>query len=120
MDRWNCEREVRECIEYDHLCTQFNREDVDEMVELITDVLCTTRPTVRIGGEDIPTEQARNRFQRLDCGHMEYVFDCLRRNTTQVRNIRAYLLTALYNAPVTINNYYQAAVQHDFSYPQRE
>lgn len=49
-----------------------------------------------------------------------YVFDCLRRNTTQVRNIRAYLLTALYNAPVTINNYYQAAVQHDFSYPQRE
>ena len=56
----------------------------------------------------------------LDCGHMEYVFDCLRRNTTQVRNIRAYLLTALYNAPVTINNYYQAAVQHDFSYPQRE
>ncbi|HJF01809.1 MAG TPA: DUF6017 domain-containing protein [Flavonifractor plautii] len=120
MDRWNCEREVRECIEYDHLCTQFNREDVDEMVELIMDVLCTTRPTVRIGGEDIPTEQARDRFQRLDCGHMEYVFDCLRRNTTQVRNIRAYLLTALYNAPVTINNYYQAAVQHDFSYPQRE
>ena len=120
MDRWNCEREVKACIEYDHLCTQFNREDVDEMVELITDVLCTARPTVRIGGEDIPTEQARERFQRLDCGHMEYVFDCLQRNTTQVRNIRAYLLTTLYNAPVTINSYYQAAVQHDFSYPQRE
>lgn len=95
MDRWNCEREVKACIEYGHLCTQFNREDVDEMVELITDVLCTTRPTIRIGGEDIPAEQARERFQRLDCGHLEYVFDCLRRNTTQVRNIRAYLLTAL-------------------------
>ena len=120
IDRWNCEREVRESIEYAHLCTQFNQEDVDEMVELITDVLCTTRPTIRIGGEDIPTEQARDRFQRLDCGHMEYVFDCLRRNTTQIRNIRAYLLTTLYNAPVTISNYYQASVQHDFSHPLLE
>ena len=120
IDRWNCEREVRESIEYAHLCTHFNQEDVDEMVELITDVLCTTRPTIRIGGEDIPTEQARDRFQRLDCGHMEYVFDCLRRNTTQIRNIRAYLLTALYNAPVTISNYYQASVQHDFSHPLLE
>ena len=117
IDRWNCEREVRESIEYAHLCTEFNQEDVDEMVELITDILCTTRPTVRIGSENIPAEQVKDRLQRLDCGHMEYVFDCLRRNTTQVRNIRAYLLTALYNAPVTINSYYQAAVQHDFSHP---
>lgn len=53
-------------------------------------------------------------FYKLDSGHLEYVFDCLRNNTTQIRNIRAYLLTALYNAPTTINNYYQAAVQHDF------
>ena len=120
MDRWNCEREVKECIEYAHLCAQFNREDVDEMVELITDVLCTTRPTVRIGGEDIPTEQVKGRLQMLDNGHLEYVFDCMRRNTTEIRNIRAYLLTALYNAPVTMSPYYQAAVQHDFSYPQRE
>ena len=120
IDRWNCEREVRESIEYAHLCTEFNREDVDEMVELITDVLCTARPTVRIGGENIPAEQVKDRLQRLDCGHMEYIFDCLRRNTTQVRNIRAYLLTALYNAPVTINSYYQAAVQHDFSHPLLE
>ena len=44
----------------------------------------------------------------------QYVFDCLRKNTTEIRNIRAYLLTALYNAPATISNYYQAAVQHDF------
>ena len=64
------------------------------------DVLCTTPATVRIGGEDIPADQVQDRFYRLDNGHLEYVFDCPRGNTTQVRNIRAYLLTALYNAPM--------------------
>lgn len=114
MDRFDCRREVDEAIGYDSLCSQFNRDDVDEIAELITDVLCTTRPTLRIGGEELPTAQVQDRFYKLDSGHLEYVFDCLRNNTTQIRNIRAYLLTALYNAPTTINNYYQAAVQHDF------
>lgn len=115
MDRHDDRKEeIRENIEYETLCRQYSREDVDEVVELICDVLCTTRATVRVGGEDIPTVQVQDRFCRLDNGHLEYVFDCLRRNTTQVRNIRAYLLTALYNAPITISNYYQAAVQHDF------
>ena len=68
----------------------------------------------QIGGEELPIAQVKDRFYKLDSGHLEYVFDCLRNNTTQIRNIRAYLLTALYNAPTTINNYYQAAVQHDF------
>ena len=114
MDRFDCRREVDEAICYDRLCERFSREDVDEVAELITDVLCTTRPTMRIGGETLPTAQVKDRFYRLDISHLEYVFDCLRRNTTQIRNIRAYLLTALYNAPVTISNYYQAEVQHDF------
>ena len=69
---------------------------------------------MKTGGEEIPAEQVKGRFLSLDYGHLEYVFDCLRRNTTQIRNIRAYLLTALYNAPVTMSPYYQAAVQHDF------
>lgn len=112
--RDSCKEEIRENIEYEALCRQYSFEDVDEVVELMADILCTTRPTVRIGGEDIPREQAQNRFYRLDYEHLEYVFDSLRRNTTQIRNIRAYLLTALYNAPATISNYYQAAVQHDF------
>ena len=114
MDRFECKREVEETIGYESLCSQYNREDVDEITELIVDVLCTTRPTLRIGGEELPIAQVRDRFYKLDSGHLEYVFDCLRNNTTQIRNIRAYLLTALYNAPTTINNYYQAAVQHDF------
>lgn len=114
MDRYDLRREVEENIGYKNLCAQYGREDVDEVAELIVEVLCTTRPTLRIGGEELPSERVKNRFHQLDYGHLEYVFDCLRRNTTQVRNIRAYLLTALYNAPATISNYYQAAVQHDF------
>ena len=105
---------MEENIEYHALCRQFGREDVESVVELMTDVLCSTRPAIRIGGEVIPTAQVRQRLLSLDCGHLEYVFDCLRENTTQIRNIRAYLLTALYNAPVTMSPYYQAAVQHDF------
>ena len=111
MDRVECRREVNEAISYESLSSQFSREDVDEIAELIVDVLC---PTLRIGGEDLSADQVKEQFCRLDSGHLEYVFDCLRNNTTQIRNIRAYLLTALYNAPMTINNYYQAAVQHDF------
>lgn len=114
IDRFECRKEIEDAVEYDKLCGYYGHDDVDEVVELITDVLCTTRPAIRIGGEELPTAQVRERFYRLDAGHLEYVFDCLRRSTTQIRNIRAYLLTALYNAPTTISNYYQAAVQHDF------
>lgn len=114
IDRYEQRREVEERIEARALSQQFGYEDVESVVELMTDILCSTRPTIRIGGEELPTEQVKDRFSSLDYGHLEYVFDCLRRNTTQIRNIRAYLLTALYNAPVTMSPYYQAAVQHDF------
>lgn len=114
MDRSDCRKEIEQRIEYSILCTQFGREDVDEVVELMADTLCSTSPTMRIGGGNIPTTQVKERISRLDSTHLEYVFECLRRSTTQVRNIRAYLLTALYNAPITINSYYQAEVQHDF------
>lgn len=114
IDRSEQRREVEENIEYPALCRQFGREDVESVVELMTDVLCSTLPAIRIGGEVIPTAQVRQRLLSLDYGHLEYVFDSLHRNTTEVRNIRAYLLTTLYNAPVTMGPYYQAAVQHDF------
>lgn len=110
MDRSDCRREVEDQIEFSYLCGQFGYEDVDGVVELMVDTLCSTSPTLRIGGERIPADQVKSRFLTLDSRHLEYVFDCMRRNTTQVRNIRAYLLTALYNAPATINHYYQAEV----------
>ena len=114
MDRYDCQRNVQEHIDYPLLCSRYSREDVDEVVTLIVDVLCSTKLTQRIGGEDIPTQQVQERFWSLDREHLQYVFDCLRRNTTQIFNIRAYLLTSLYNAPVTISSFNRAAVQHDF------
>ncbi len=114
MDRYDCRERIKARIEYDALCGQYSREDVTELVELMTDVLCTARPTMRIGGEDIPTPEVQGRFLSLEFTHLEYVFDCLQKTTTEIRNIRAYLLTVLYTAPTTINNYYRAAVQHDW------
>ena len=114
IDRKDCRREVEENIDFMSLCRQFGREDVEGVVELMVDTLCSTHPTLRIGGDLIPAEQVKDRLSSLNSGHLEYVFDCLRRNTTEIRNIRAYLLTALYNAPITMSPYYQAAVQHDF------
>lgn len=115
IDRYGCEKEIEANIEYDRLCGQFPCEDVDEVVALVADTLCATRPTIRIGGNNLPADTVKKRFLCLGYEHLEYVFDCLRRNTTQIRNIRAYLLTALYNAPVTINNHYRAEIQHDFA-----
>lgn len=113
IDRSECRAEVKDSIEYPQLCSQYAQEDVDEIVDLLTDVLTSTRPTLRIGGEELPAAAVRDRFWQLERSHIEYVMDSLRNNTTQVRNIRGYLLTALYNAPVTINHHFQAVVQHD-------
>ena len=71
MDRYDCQREVEEKIGYERLCCRFNREDVNEITELIVNVLCSTRPTLRIGGEDLPATQVKDRFYRLDFGHLE-------------------------------------------------
>ena len=85
-----------------------------EDLELMLDTVCSTAPAIRIGGSDIPTEAVRDRFLQLDSEHIQYVIDALNQTTTKINNIRAYLLTALYNAPVTIGPYYSAAVRHDF------
>ena len=113
MDRSEYLKEIRENIEYPFLCQQFGQDDVDEVVGLMADVMCSTQQTIRIGGNDIPLTQVQARFYRLDYAMMVYVFESLRRNTTKVRNIRAYLLTSLYNAPTTLSSYYTALVNHD-------
>lgn len=114
IDRYDYLKEIKSQINYSSLCRQYTPEDVDGVLELIVDTLSSTRQTVRIGGETIPISQVQNRLLSLEQSHLEYVFDCLHRNSTKIRNIRAYLLTALYNAPLTISQFYQAEVQHDF------
>lgn len=113
MDRCECVEEVKENIGYQQLREQYGLEDADAILDLITDTLCSTRPTIRIGGGEMPIEAVKDRFWQLDQSHVEYVLDRMRETTTKIRNIRGYLLTALYNAPVTIGPYYQAEVQHD-------
>ena len=86
---------------------------LDEILDILVDTVCSTRKMIRIGGEDYPKEVVKSRLLKLDSGHIEYVISSLHENTTKVRNIRAYLLTSLYNAPTTINSYYTALVNHD-------
>lgn len=102
---------VKEQIEYDALDTPGNHERLNEIVNLITDTLCTRKSHVRIGGESFPAEVVRSRFKKLDMHHIEYVFASLDRKHTEVHNIRQYLMTTLYNAPATMNNYYDAEVR---------
>lgn len=102
-------------IEYDYLIQdpKIDREQLDEIAELIVDTVCSARKTIRVAGDDFPAEVVKSRFMKLDSSHVQYVMDCMRENTTYVRNIKKYLLAALYNAPATINSYYSSLVQHD-------
>ena len=117
---WMREREsyrelILENIEYDYLIQshQLDRDRLDELVELMVDTVCSRRETIRIAGDDYPAEVVKSRFLKLDNSHIEYVLDRMRENTTYVRNIKKYLLAALYNAPDTIGSYYTSLVSHD-------
>ena len=104
---------VREQIDYPFLALSYPEDDPDCILELICDVLSSSSPGIKIGGETIPTAKVQTRFRRLRFDHVAYVLDSLRETTTKIINIRAYLLTALYNAPLTIGPYYSAVVRHD-------
>ena len=111
MEEMRAYREViHENIDYQYHA----KEDVDELVELIIEVMMMPEDSmIRIAGVEKPVALVKNRFMKLNYSHIEYVLFCLNRNTTKIGNIKAYLLTALYNAPATINSYYQAEVNHD-------
>lgn len=113
MERYECRKEVMEQINYVDLQKSYPYDDVDCLLELIVDTLCSTAATMRIGGDILPASTVKERYRQLDAEHIRYVIDGLRQTTTQIRNIRAYLLTTLYNAPLTMGPYYSAAVRHD-------
>ena len=106
--------ETKERLEYPHLVSQYGCEDIDGIVELIVETLSRPGETIRISGADFSAELVKERFRGIGPPHVEYVLDCLKQNTTKVYNIKAYLLTALYNSVTTIGPYYQAEVNHDF------
>ena len=113
IERWSLKERVKNQIEYDALCTQYAAEDVDALVELISEVQSSTADAVRLGKEQIPIEIIKERFRQLTQMHVAYILDSLRTTTTQINNIKAYLLTALYNAPTTMGFFYSAQVRHD-------
>ena len=106
---------IKENIGYEFLLSDMpeNHDRLEEMLELLVETVCTTKQYVRVAGADVPTEAVRSRLLKLDMEHIKFVFSCLKENTTKIRNIKQYLLTTLYNAPVTIGNYYSALVQYD-------
>ena len=104
---------IQDNIEYDFLTDRYGKERLDETVELMLEVVLSKRPYIRIAGDDFPREVVKSRFLKINYSHIEYVFDCIDKNTTKVGNIKAYLLAALYNTPATIDSYYRAEVNHD-------
>ncbi len=108
---------IMDNIEYFHLVqnTRTDRELLDEIVDLLVETVCSARKTIRIAGDDYPAELVKAKLMKLDSSHIEFVIDCLRKNTTEIRNIKKYLLASLFNAPSTINGYYTALVAHDMN-----
>ena len=103
--------EVKEQIEYDALDTPYDHERLDEIVEIMTETLCSRKPYIKVAGENYPAEVVKSRFKKLSYHHIEYVFLSLDKKHTEVRNIRQYLMTTLYHAPTTMSNYFDAEVR---------
>ena len=104
---------IHKNIEYPFLLQEYRKEELDELVELMVDTICSQRSVIRIAGDDRPKEVEKSRLLKLDYGHIRYVLDSLNKNCSKIRNVKQYLLAVLYNAPLTINNYYQQLVNHD-------
>ena len=108
---------IMDNIEYSHLVqnTRLDRELLDEIVDLLVETVCSARKTIRVAGDDYPAELVKAKLMKLNSSHIEFVFDCISKNTTEIRNIKKYLLAALFNAPSTISGYYTALVAHDMN-----
>ena len=100
-------------IDYDIISEQYDKEQLDEIVEIMLECICSSKQTIFIGKEDIPKEVVKSRFLKINSEHIEYILFCMKRNTTKVRNIKAYLKSVIYNAPTTMNSFYSAEVNHD-------
>ena len=108
---------IKDNIEYDHFVRygQVDKDRLDEIVSIILETVCSKRKTIRIAGDDYPAELVKAKFMKLNSSHIEFVFDCMKENTTKIRNIKQYLKAVLFNAPNTIDSYYTALVAHDIA-----
>ena len=112
-DRSRIEEQVKKQISYDYLQEQYPYDDVDSFVGLISDILCSTTKEIKVAGNRLKTADVIKRFTQLDHSHVEYVIESLSKTETRIKNMRSYLITALYNSPLTIGQYYYAAAKAD-------
>ncbi len=118
MDERHAYRDfLYEHLEMEILYEQYphDRETLDAIMELMLDVICSKRKTIRIAGDDKPVNVVKSQFLKVNSSHIGYVMDCMQKNGTKVRNIKQYLLAAIYNAPLTMQSYYQAWVNNDMA-----
>jgi hypothetical protein len=94
---------------------QYDKNRVDEIVGLIVDVLTSRKDFYLINGAETPEYSVKEHVRRFNDSHLEYVIECLQNNCSDIRNIRNYLLTTIYNAVDTISNYYDSRVRHDWA-----
>ena len=115
--RRSYEEYFREQLGYVYLVQEYpyETESLEEILGLLVDTCCTARKLIRIAGDDKPVDVVKSQFMKLTGEHIHFVLSCLKENTTKVRNMKQYLLTALYNAPLTISNYYSSRVNHDMA-----
>ena len=102
-------------LNYDYLINDYpyDRELIDEMLDILVDTVCTGKARIMVSGDNKPTAVVKSQLMKLNMMHITYVIDCFKENTTKVKNIRAYLLSSLYNAPSSISAYYTAMYQND-------
>lgn len=106
---------IKENINYFYLENEFGKDQAAETLQLIIETVCSNKKTIRISGEEIPKEYVKEKFLSLTRSHILYVYECLDKKTVYVRNIKQYMLAALFNAPTTIDSYYTALVKHDMA-----
>lgn len=121
--RWIRERKqyeeiIKDNIEYDIMLERFEKNWLDEIVEIMVDVVCSKEPYIRINKQDYPQEVVKSRFLKIDSSHIEYIYMSLKDNTSNVRNIRAFLITTIYRSFETTDNWFTAKVQHDLANPK--
>ena len=107
----------REQLEFDILLSRYPYDHnlLNSILDLIVETVCTRRKLIRIASDDKPAEIVKSRFMKLESDHICFVIDCFKENKTDVRNVKQYLLAAIYNAPLTIDPFYTAKVSHDMS-----
>lgn len=111
-----CKALIQHHIGYENMCQQYEQERLDEIVYLIVEVLCSKAQFFTINGNDVPAEMVRGQLLKFNSLHLQYVFDSLNKTASSITNIKAYLLTTLYNAVSMHSSYYDARVRHDHPY----